>query len=62
MQVRSKKVRDLPPAKLDSEINARIILNELGNPILLLHGLINYPFEVKKWRKILSERKNIYLK
>ena len=52
--------RNFPQAKLDSEINARFLLNEHGDPYFLLHNnsvhivLLNFK---RKLKKILSEGK-----
>ena len=35
--MRVQSVRDFPQAKLDSEINAPFLLNEEGDPHLLMH-------------------------
>ena len=36
-RVRVQNVRDFPPTKLDSEINAPFLLNEHGDPHFLFH-------------------------
>ena len=54
MSARVQNVRDSPQTKLDSEINARFLLNEHGDPHFLLHKfnenniLIN---REKNWQK-----------
>ena len=37
MLERVQNVKDFPQAKLDSEINARFLLNERGEPHFLIH-------------------------
>ena len=46
---RVQNVRDFPQTKLDSEINARFLLNEHGDPHFLF-----YKFNENNWQKSMA--------
>ena len=50
MSARAQNVRDFTQTKLDSEINARFLLNELGDPHFLFHKF-NVNNVLNNWEK-----------
>ena len=54
MSARVRNVRDFPQTKLDSEINARFLLNEHGDPHFLFYKF-NEDSILNNWEKKLAE-------
>ena len=54
MSARSQNVRDSPQTKLDSEIKARFLLNEHGDPHFLFYKF-NENNVLNNWEKKLAE-------
>ena len=63
-RVHIHNVKDFPQGKLDSEINARFLLNEQGDLQFLLHnfGVHIILFRLKIKKKIVRKEKKISLK
>ena len=49
-RARTQNVRDFPQAKPDSEINARFLLNETGDPHFLFYKF-NENYILNNWEK-----------